>query len=337
MRTNLCKLLGIDVPVIVAPMGFVTGPELAAAVSNAGGLGIMSFSGNPPAVLRQEIRSLRELTSKPFGVNLVLQFPMEEHFQVCLAEEVPVVSFFWGDVAPFVKRAHAAGLKVLDQVGSVEAARRSAQAGVDAVIAQGVEAGGHVAGQVTTMILVPRVCDAISPTPVAAAGGIADGRGLVAALALGAEAVVLGTRFLATPEARAHPIYKEKVLAATEEDTVRTTLFGHGWPNAPQRTLRTAFVERWLREESRGSEERADEPVIGQTSIGGQTVPLHRFMGFPPSVDASGDIESMNLLAGQSAGQTTEIKPAAAIVHELISQATAIMSARLGAMSAKSA
>ena len=159
----------------------------------------------------------------------------------------------------------------------------------------------------------------------------------MAALALGAEAVVLGTRFLATPEARAHPIYKEKVLAATEEDTVRTTLFGHGWPNAPQRTLRTAFVERWLREESRGSEERADEPVIGQTSIGGQTVPLHRFMGFPPSVDASGDIESMNLLAGQSAGLTTEIKPAAAIVHELISQATAIMSARLGAMSAKSA
>jgi nitronate monooxygenase len=131
------------------------------------------------------------------------------------------------------------------------------------------------------MILVPRVCDAISPTPVVSAGGIADGRGLVAALALGAEAVVLGTRFLATPEARAHPIYKEKVLAATEEDTVRTTLFGHGWPNAPQRTLRTAFVERWLREESRGSEERADEPVIGQTSIGGQTVPLLRFMGFP--------------------------------------------------------
>jgi Dioxygenases related to 2-nitropropane dioxygenase len=131
---------------------------------------------------------------------------------------------------------------VIDQVGSVEAAKRSAGAGVDAIIAQGVEAGGHIAGQVSTMVLVPRVVDAVSPVPVAAAGGIADARGLVAALALGAEGVVLGTRFLATPEAAAHPIYKQKVLEATEEDTVRTTLFGRDWPNAPHRALRTAFV-----------------------------------------------------------------------------------------------
>src|ERR1043165_8370369 len=213
LRTSLCKLLDIEAPVICAPMGpHITSLELAAAVSNAGGLGIVSFGGYPTPQLRREIRRLRTLTKKPFGVNLLLQFPVEEHVNVCVEERVPVISFFWGDPSPYVERAHAAGLKVIDQVGSVEAAKRSADVGVDAVIAQGMEAGGHIAGQVSTMALVPRIVDAVSPVPVAAAGGIADARGLVAALALGAEGVVLGTRFLATPEAAAHPIYKQKVL-----------------------------------------------------------------------------------------------------------------------------
>jgi enoyl-[acyl-carrier protein] reductase II len=211
----------------------------------------------------------------------------------------------------------------------VEAAKRSAGAGVDAIIAQGVEAGGHIAGQVSTMVLVPRVVDAVSPVPVAAAGGIADARGLVAALALGAEGVVLGTRFLATPEAAAHPIYKQKVLQATEEDTVRTTLFGRGWPNAPHRALRTAFVDEWLKDEARGSEQRVDEPVIGESIFGGERVPLQRFAGFPPTAEATGDIESMGLLAGQSVGLVTDIKPAAVIVRELVAGARAIIERRL--------
>ena len=330
LRTSLCKLLNIEAPVICAPMGpHITSLELAAEVSNAGGLGIISFGGYPPPQLRQEIRRLRTLTKKPFGVNLLLQFPIEEHVNVCVEERVPVISFFWGDPSPYVERAHAAGLKVIDQVGSVEAAKRSAGAGVDAVIAQGVEAGGHIAGQISTMVLVPRVVDAVSPVPVAAAGGIADARGLVAALALGAEGVVLGTRFLATLEAAAHPIYKQKVLEATEEDTVRTTLFGRGWPNAPHRTLRTAFVDEWLKDEARGSEQRVDEPVIGETMFGGQRVPLQRFAGFPPTAEATGDIESMGLLAGQSVGLVTDIKPAAVIVRELVAGARAIIERRL--------
>jgi NAD(P)H-dependent flavin oxidoreductase YrpB (nitropropane dioxygenase family) len=330
LRTSLCKLLNIEAPVICAPMGpHITSLELAADVSNAGGLGIISFGGYPPPILRQEIRRLRALTKKPFGVNLLLQFPVEEHVDVCVDERVPVISFFWGDPSPYVERAHAAGLKVIDQVGSVEAAKRSAGAGVDAIIAQGVEAGGHIAGQVSTMVLVPRVVDAVSPVPVAAAGGIADARGLVAALALGAEGVVLGTRFLATPEAAAHPIYKQKVLEATEEDTVRTTLFGRGWPNAPHRTLRTAFVNEWLKDEARGSEQRVDEPVIGESIFGGQRVPLQRFAGFPPTAEATGDIESMGLLAGQSVGLVTDIKPAAVIVRELVADARVIIERRL--------
>ena len=330
LRTSLCKLLNIEAPVICAPMGpHITSLELAADVSNAGGLGIISFGGYPPPILRQEIRRLRALTKKPFGVNLLLQFPVEEHVDVCVDERVPVISFFWGDPSPYVERAHAAGLKVIDQVGSVEAAKRSAGAGVDAIIAQGVEAGGHIAGQVSTMVLVPRVVDAVSPVPVAAAGGIADARGLVAALALGAEGVVLGTRFLATPEAAAHPIYKQKVLEATEEDTVRTTLFGRGWPNAPHRTLRTAFVNEWLKDEARGSEQRVDEPVIGESIFGGERVPLQRFAGFPPTAEATGDIESMGLLAGQSVGLVTDIKPATVIVRELVADARVIIERRL--------
>jgi enoyl-[acyl-carrier protein] reductase II len=150
------------------------------------------------------------------------------------------------------------------------------------------------------MALVPRVVDAVAPRPVAAAGGIADARGVVAVLALGAQAAVLGTRFLASAESRAHPHYKQKVLEAGDGDTVRSILFGHGWPNAPHRTLRTAFVRQWLGQKARGQESRPDEPAVGQTVVCGQRMPVLRFMGFPPNCDASGDIESMDLLAGRA-------------------------------------
>lgn len=331
IHTHLCKLLGIEEPILAAPMGFLSGPELAAAVSNAGGLGIMSFNANPPPVLREEIRQLRSLTNKPFGVGVLLSgphlpFSIEAIVDLCLEERVPVLLTFWGDPTPYVARAHAAGVKVIDQVGSVEAAQRAARAGVDAIVAQGVEAGGHIAGDVGTMALVPRVVDAAAPIPVAAAGGIADARGLVAALALGAQAVMIGTRLIATVEAYAHPVYKQKILEANEDQTVRTTLFGFGWPNAPHRTLRTPFVERWLPQEQRGSEQRPDEPGIGETKIGGQTVPLQRFMGFPPTPDASGDLESMDYLAGQGVGLVNEIKPAADVVKEFMEGARAILS-----------
>ena len=331
LRTHLCKLLGIEAPIFAAPMGFLTGPDLAAAVSNAGGLGIMSFSANPPPMLRDDIRRLRSLTIKPFGVNVLLSglhlpFSVDELVNVCIEERVPVLSTFWGDPTPYVARAHAAGMKVIHQVGSVADAQRAARAGVDAIIAQGVEAGGHIAGEVTTIALVPRVVDAVAPIPVVAAGGIADARGLVAALVLGAQAVVIGTRLIATPEAYAHAVYKQKVLDANEDQTVRTTLFGFGWPNAPHRTLRTPFVERWLPEEKRGSEQRPDEPHIGETKIGGQPVPLLRFMGFPPTPDASGDLESMDYLAGQGVGLVHEIKPATEVIGEFLEGARHILS-----------
>jgi NAD(P)H-dependent flavin oxidoreductase YrpB (nitropropane dioxygenase family) len=327
MKTALCRLLGIEHPIIAAPMGpDLTGPELVAAVSNAGGLGILQAQLSPPPLFRQTIRRVRELTDRPFGVNLLLHFPAEDQVAVCLEERVPVLSFFWGDPTPYVERAHAAGTKVFHQIGSVADAERAAAAGVDVIIAQGAEAGGHVAGEVSTLALVPRVVDAVAPRPVAAAGGIADARGVVAALALGAQAAVLGTRFLASAESRAHPEYKKKVMAAGEEDTVRTILFGHGWPNAPHRTLRTAFVQEWLGREARGQESRPDEPAVGQTVVGGQAMSVLRFMGFPPNCDASGDVESMSLLAGQGVGLVRDVKPAGQIVRELVEEARQIIS-----------
>src|SRR5215469_16397653 len=215
----------------------LTGPELVASVCNAGGFGILQAQLCPPPLLRAQITHLRALTDKPFGVNFILHLPHRDGVELCLEERVAALSFFWGDPAEFVAPAHAAGLAVIHQVGSVASAVRSCRAGVDVIIAQGVEAGGHVAGTVSTMALVPRIVDAVAPTLVLAAGGIADARGLVAALCLGADGVVMGTRFLATSEANAHPVYKAKLVAATEEDTVRTILFGHGWPNAPHRAL----------------------------------------------------------------------------------------------------
>jgi NAD(P)H-dependent flavin oxidoreductase YrpB (nitropropane dioxygenase family) len=330
MKTPLCDKLGIEHPLIAAPMGpDLTGPEFVAAVSNAGGLGILQAQLCPPPLFRQEIRRVRALTDRPFGVNLILHFPVEDQVLVCLEERVPVLSFFWGDPSPYVGRAHDAGVTIFHQVGSVAEAERGAAAGIDVIVAQGVEAGGHVAGEVSTLALIPRVVDAVAPRPVVAAGGIADGRGVVAVLALGAQAAMLGTRFLASAESRAHPHYKQKLLEADEGGTVRTVLFGHDWPNAPHRTLRTPFVEQWLGKEARGQESRPDEPAVGRTVIGGQEIPVLRFMGFPPNGEAIGDIDSMDLLAGQCVGLVREIKSAGQIVHDLIDEARQIISQRL--------
>jgi NAD(P)H-dependent flavin oxidoreductase YrpB (nitropropane dioxygenase family) len=329
LHTPLCDLLGIRYPILCAPMGWLTGPELVAAVCNAGGLGILGAGALPPEALRARIRRVRELTSEPFGVNLILTRPSEERARVCFEERVPLLSLFWGDPRPYTTRAGELGIKTCIQVGSVAAAQEAARAGVDFVIAQGMEAGGHTHGQLTTMTLVPQVVDAVGDMPVAAAGGIADARGLVAALALGAQGAVLGTRFLAADEAQAHPRYKELVVAASSEDTVRTTLFGGGWPHAPHRVLHTAFVREWLPQEARGSEGRLDEPILGQSLLGTEALAIRRFMMFPPNTDTSGEIESMALYAGQSAGMLDSIEPAGEIVTRLVAQAVELLRSRL--------
>src|SRR3974390_2020142 len=323
LQTRFSQRFGVAAPIVVAPMGpDLTGPELVAAVSNAGGFGILQAQLCPPPLLRDQIGYLRTLSDKPFGVNFVLHFPHRAGIQVCIDEQVAALSFFWGDPSEFVPAAHAAGIAVLHQVGSVEAAVRAQRAGVDVIIAQGIEAGGHVAGEVSTMVLLPRIVDAVAPALVLAAGGIADARGLAAALCLGADGVVMGTRFLATLEANAHAEYKARLAAASEEDTVRTILFGNGWPHAPHRTLRTPFVTHWMPGDSETQGCHPEEPVIGKTSIAGAEMPVPRFASLPPNRDATGDIESMALLAGQSVGLVHDIRPAAEIVREMVEGAT---------------
>ena len=245
LTTPLCCRLGMTAPIFSVGMGALAGPTLAAEVSNAGGCGVLGrVSGAPVAHLRQQIRRVRALTDKPFGVNIILATLQLEWIDICLDERVPLLVFFWGDPRPYVQEAHRRGIKVFLQVGSVEEARAAAGAGVDGVIAQGLEAGGHVKSTTALSSLLPAVVEAVQPVPVVAAGGIADGRGLMAALSLGAQAVSLGTRFLCSEEALAERAYKERVVQSTAEDTVYTTLFNGGW-DAPHRVLRNKAVAEW--------------------------------------------------------------------------------------------
>ena len=237
LQTSLCSLLNIELPIVLAPMGGVVSPALAAAVSNAGGLGMLPLTWRNLEEVRRIIRQTRQLTDRPFGVNLILHLSQQERLKVCLEEGIRVVSFFWADRSPYIAAVHAAGSLVMHTVGSAAEARRVHDVGVDILVAQGWEAGGHVWSQVATLPLVPCVVDAVAPAPVVAAGGIADGRGLAAVLALGAAGASMGTRFLASQEADAHPVYKQKILQAVETDTVYSLLFDGGWPDAPHRTL----------------------------------------------------------------------------------------------------
>jgi NAD(P)H-dependent flavin oxidoreductase YrpB (nitropropane dioxygenase family) len=237
---------------------------------------------------------------------------------------VPVLSFFWGDPAPYLSDVHAAGAVVMQTVGSASEARATVARGVDVVVAQGWEAGGHVWGQVATLPLVPAVVDAVDPVPVVAAGGIADGRGMAAAFVLGAAGVWVGTRFLASSESAAHEAYKEAVLRADESNTAYTTLFDEGWPSAPHRVLRNSTVSAW---------ERAGQPAHGSRPWEGETVarladgaPVVRYADSEPVVGMSGDVEALAMYAGQSAGLVHEVKPAAVIVEELVAEAQRALS-----------
>lgn len=317
-RGRLAQLLDIDVPLIQAPIGSACTPALAAAVSNAGGLGMLALTWHDPARAAEDIRRTRRLTGRPIGANLVLDFDIDRLLEVVLAESVPVVSTFWGDPAVVRPRIRAAGAVHVHTVGSVPEARQAAEAGVDVIVAQGWEAGGHVRGQVGTMSLVPAVVDAVGDLPVVAAGGIADGRGVTAALALGAQAAWLGTRFLTATEARTHDLYRRRVVEADAADAVYTRCFDGGWPNAPHRALRNSTVAAW---------EAAGEPAAPHRPGENDVVAVDghgrhcRYEDKIPLPGMTGELEEMALYAGQSAGLVGDIRPAAEIVAAIIDQA----------------
>lgn len=318
MKTHLCSTLGIELPIIQAPIGSATTPELAAAVSNSGGLGMLSVTWRSLDEIQALIQQTKALTDKPFGINLVLEFDVMSKLKVCLDKGVKIVSFFWGAPNEYIDLAHQASAVVMHSVGNTAEAKQAAQAGADIIVAQGWESGGHVKGNISTMVLVPAVVDAVAPLPVVAAGGIADGRGIVAALALGASGVWLGTRFLASYEARVHQIYQEKIIAAQVEDTIHSTLFDIGWENAPHRTLRNSTVEMW---------EKAGCPAKGQRPNEGETVgytntgkAIERYSDTIPLPQMQGDAEALALYAGQTAGLIERLNTSSEIMAQLLEE-----------------
>jgi nitronate monooxygenase len=335
LGTPLCQRLGIEHPVWCAGMGAAAGPELVAAVSEAGGLGVLGAAGAPAEEIRRRVRRVRELTGWPFGVNFIIagadsvedrEFIRAE--VAAAAERAAVVVLFWGDPAPYVEAGHRGGALVVVQVGSAAEARAAAVAGADAVIAQGVEAGGHVRGITPVWELLPQVVAAVAPLPVLASGGIGDGAGVARALRLGAQGVSLGTRFVASDEAWAHPEYKRRITASTAADTVYGELFDVWWPDAPHRVLRNRLVEVW---EAAGRPPPGQRPGEG-TPIGtvvrssGQKTDWPRYAVGVAGPDFDGDVDDAPLWAGQSCTVVNDIKPAALIVHDLAAGAEAAIS-----------
>jgi nitronate monooxygenase len=298
-------------------MGGPAVPQLAAAVSNADALGTLALSWSEDA--GAAVRELQRLTTRPFGGNFGLQLDQHERLDAALEAGLRIVSLFWGDPSPYVERIHDADALVLHTVGSAEEAKRAVGAGVDVIVAQGWEAGGHVWGQVGTLALVPAVVDAVDPTPVIASGGIGDGRGVAAVLALGAQGAWVGTRFLMAAEAPVHERYRERLIEADETDALWfADLFDGGWPNAPHRALRNATIDDWEAAGRPASGSRPGEGDQVATRPNGSGIP--RYTSATPVEGMDGDIDAMSLWAGQSVSLANRVQPAAEIVAELVSR-----------------
>lgn len=295
MKTRLCELLGIEYPVIQGGMAWVATAELAAAVSNGGGLGIIAAGGAPAEVVREQIKKCREMTDKPFGVNVMLMSPFAEEVMKVVIEEKPaVVATGAGNPGKYIPDLKAAGIKIFPVIASVAMAKKMEKDGVDGVVAEGTESGGHI-GEITTMCLVPQVVDAVN-IPVIAAGGIADNRGAVAAFALGADGIQVGTRFICSEECIAHQNYKDAVLKAKDRDAVVT---GRS-TGAPVRALKNKLTREYAKLEAAG----ASKEEIENLGVGG----LRRAF-------AEGDVQTGSLMAGQSAAMVNKIEPCADIIR----------------------
>jgi enoyl-[acyl-carrier protein] reductase II len=304
LHTRLTKLLGIEHPIIQGGMAWTATWELVAAVSNAGGLGVIGAGHMPTDLLREQIRAAKRATDRPFGVNLMLLTPhIDELVQMVLDEGAPVVTTGAGNPGRYMTALQEKGIKVLPIAPSTALARRLEAAGADAIIGEGMEAGGHI-GELTTMVLIPQLVDALS-IPVVAAGGIADGRGIAAAFALGAEGVQMGTRFMCASECTIHPDVKARIIKARDRDTVVTgTSTGH-----PVRVLKNKL--------SRQIEEldRANQPEKIEELGAGKLAAAMR----------EGDVETGSLMAGQCSAMVDSIQPAAEIIAELVSEAESVM------------
>jgi enoyl-[acyl-carrier protein] reductase II len=315
LHTPICDLFGIEYPIMLAGMGGVTTAPLVAAVSNAGGLGVIGAATMGPDELRDEIHKTRELTDKPFAVDLLAPIPdqIRPQIQVIFEEDVRIFVAGLAVPAEFIDEMHTRGMKVIVMCGKVRHAQKSEQAGADVVAAQGTDAGGHT-GEIGTMALVPQVVDAVQ-IPVLAAGGIVDGRGVVAALALGAQGAVIGTRFVASNESQAAAGYREAIVEAHDDSTMRT----RAYTGKPARTIRTKYAEGW--------ETRADEiqPFPMQAGISLQQGVMD-YMGRTSQFDR----QRTFLPAGQGSGGIHSVRPAAEIFRDIVREAEQVIRERFG-------
>jgi len=314
LHTRICELFGIEHPILLGPMGSATGAALAAAVSNAGGLGMIGCVGRAPDWIARTAREIRERTDRPFGLNLLLFDADKPALDAVFEARPPVFSTAWAwpeqDLRDLFSRAHELGARALHMVSGVPEASRAVEAGADAIVAQGTEGGGHV-GLMGTMALVPQVVRAVAPVPVLAAGGIATGEGLAAALVLGADGVMVGTRFLATPEAPVADGFKRVILASDGHDTVLTEIpdiaRGRVWPGAYSRVVRNRLIETWA---GREGELRARRAEVGAAMV---------------RAFQDGDAEGAPLFIGQDAGLIDAIVPAAELVARMVAEAEAAL------------
>ena len=305
IKTKITELLGIQYPIFQGGMAWVADAKLAAAVSEAGGLGLIGAAAAPGEVVEAMIKEVKSLTNKPFGVNVMLMSPYADDVaRICAEQKVAVVTTGAGNPGKYMESWKAAGIKVIPVVASAALAKRMERAGADAVIAEGCESGGHI-GETTTMCLVPQVADAVS-LPVIAAGGIADARGVVAAVALGAQAVQCGTIFVCAEESPACPIYKEMLVHAKDNDTIVTGRAG----GAPIRSLKTKFTRKLLKLE-------------------GEEIPREEFekmaAGSLRKAVQDGNVEEGTFMAGQIAGLVKEVAPAKQIIEKLMRQSEQLL------------
>jgi NAD(P)H-dependent flavin oxidoreductase YrpB (nitropropane dioxygenase family) len=318
LRTRICALLGIEHPIVLGGMGNATSPELVAAVSTAGGLGVLGATRQNPEELARDAAAIRAATTRPFGLNLLLFMERPGQYDALLAARPKVISTAWAaleqDLGGYVSRAHAVGALAMHMISTVAEAKVAARAGMDIIVAQGTEGGGHI-GLMGTMPLVPMVVSAVAPIPVLAAGGVADGRGLAAALALGADGVLLGTRFLATDESPIAKGFKQAILDSDGHDTLVTDIpdvaSGNTWPGAYVRVRRNRFIEEWMGRDNELRRRRVE--VSAQIRQAAQ----------------AGDPDRGAVMIGQTAGLIDRIEPAADLVRQISRDAEAILRERL--------
>ena len=322
IRTKFCELLGVEYPVALGGMGSgFTRPRMVAAVSEAGGFGALSCNGLSPEQIHDAAATLRSHTDKPYALNFLLFLTDEECFAAALEEKPAAIALAWPrreqNLKSFIDRAHDAGCKVTLMAGTVADAERGVEAGADVIIAQGTEGGGHV-GWMASMVLTPMVVDAVAPVPVLSAGGIADGRGLAAALALGADGALLGTRFIASDESPIHDNFKQAIVDSDGHDTVLTEITdlaaGVIWPGAMSRARRNRFVERWIGRE--------------------WDLRRHQAEAFARQLAArkDGDIDEALLSYGQDAGLIHDILPVGDIVRRIADEAEEILTNGLSSL-----